>query len=225
LFSLGTFVDGWKAVTQALSFRRDNGPIDSPAGVEHFVATRAAFVAQKSLYGYLKARIGTRYPRVFDDQTFVRSINIAKYQVFAACLSDLAIYASAHALKDLPHGGGPQRALALRCFQHGLRDNGSGMPPEFDSAEVTETFIARLQRTDWHADALSRSNFTESPKALIRWAPIADHLKDDDREIIRNSITFAWRDIRERFQQRLDRDAVMGARERQLVDERDVPSH
>ena len=67
--------------------RRDKGPIDSPEKLNQFVATRSAFIAQKTLYGYLKTRMGTSYPRMFEDDVFVSSINIAKMHVFSACLS------------------------------------------------------------------------------------------------------------------------------------------
>jgi len=43
---------------------------------------------------------------------------------------------------------------------------------------------------------------------LIEWAPIAEHLKNMDREIAENSVKFAWADIRRSFEKRLDADAV-----------------
>lgn len=208
LFSFGDIVESWKTVAKVLSFRRDNDPIDDIAGIEQFVATRAAFVAQKTLYGYLKTRIGTRYPRVFDDQTFVHSINIAKYHVFAACLSDLAIYAVATALCSQEVADESRRDLAMRCFRRGLDDNSDDVPIEFRFDQATLAFADRLKITDWTSAALRPDNFSASPVALLKWAPIADHLKNDDAEIVQNSIRFAWRDIREQFQQRLVQEAV-----------------
>ncbi|MGI9418912.1 MAG: hypothetical protein ACR2RA_13860 [Geminicoccaceae bacterium] len=208
-FNLTDIVDSFRAVVGTFSFRRDNTPIDSLDALEHFVATRAAFVAQKTLYGYLKTRIGTRYPRVFDDEIFVGSINIAKFHVFAACLSDLAIYAVATALqnRDVPDAIGCE--LAMRSFRRGLDDNSDDVPAEFNVDESTRTFAARLRVTDWTSGALHRANFSESPNALLRWAPIADHLKEEDAEIVQNSIRFAWRDVRERFQRRLVEEDVL----------------
>ena len=222
LFSLGDIVESWKALAKTLSFRRDNGPIDDLAGIEHFVATRAAFVAQKTLYGYLKTRIGTRYPRVFDDPTFVRSINIAKYHVFAACLSDLAIYAVATALCSQEITDESRCDLAMRFFRRGLDDNSDDVPIEFRFDQAISTFADRLKITDWASDALRPGNFRESPCALLKWAPIADHLKNDDSEIVRNSIRFAWRDIREQFQRRLVQVAVQADCKRQTERPPDV---
>ena len=216
MFNLGDIVESWKTVAKVLSFRRDNDPITDIAGIEQFVATRAAFVAQKKLYGYLKTRIGTRYPRVFDDPPFVRSINIAKYHVFAACLSDLAIYAVATALCSREVTDESRRDLAMRCFRRGLDDNSDDVPVEFRFAEAISTFADRLKTTNWASGALRPDNFRESPDALLKWAPIADHLKDEDAEIVRNSIRFAWRDIREQFQRRLVREAIHADSQKQI---------
>lgn len=216
MFNLGDIVESWKTVAKVLSFRRDNDPIADVAGIEQFVVTRAAFVAQKKLFGYLKTRIGTRYPRVFDDPPFVRSINIAKYHVFAACLSDLAIYAVATALCSQEVTDESRRDLAMRCFRRGLDDNSDDVPNEFCFDEATRTFVDRLTITGWASAALRPDNFTESPGALLKWAPIADHLKAEDAEIVRNSIRFAWRDIREQFQRRLVQEAIHADCKRQL---------
>jgi len=208
LFSLTDIVESFKAVAGTFSVRRDNAPIDSVERLEQFVATRAAFVAQKCLYGYLQTRIGTRYPRVFEDAVFVESINIAKFHVFAACLSDLGIYAAAHALDGRPVDDDRRRALALRCFRRGIVDNSTDVPEKFSAVDAEEKFLKRLQPIVWTGSTLHRDNFDASPAALLRWAPIAPELKAEDEEIVENSIRFAWRDIREHFQKRLDSEAL-----------------
>jgi len=76
-----------------LTVRRESGPIATVDELAGFVSTRAAFTAQKTLYGYLKTRMGTRYPTMFEDDAFVASIDIAKLHVYAACLADLALFA------------------------------------------------------------------------------------------------------------------------------------
>ncbi|MGH8707030.1 MAG: hypothetical protein ACREVD_03110, partial [Burkholderiales bacterium] len=58
-----------------------------------FLQSRASHVAQMTLYGYLRTRAGTRFPELFDNDAFVASINIAKWHVWLACLSDLAVHA------------------------------------------------------------------------------------------------------------------------------------
>lgn len=189
--------------------RRKKTPIADAAGLCDFVATRAALIAQKKLYGYLKTRIGTRYPKVFDDPPFVESMNIAKMHVFAACLSDLATFAVARALNDDRFSDADRRAMALRCFDKGLADNESaaiGTP--FNPHAARADFLLRLDGTDWRGRAQTRENFDRSPTALVRWAPIAPELKALDAEIVENSVKFAWAEIRRDFETRLDAGAM-----------------
>ena len=187
--------------------RRDTGPIDSEAAVARFVAGHAAFVAQKTLYGYLKTRMGTRYPSMFEDDVFTRSVDIAKMNVYAACLSDLSIFAVAHALAD-GSDDARRRELARHCVVEALAENAAGAPPEFAAGAAIESFFRRLDGIDWADGALSRDNFTESPKALYRWAPIAPELKEQDADIVQNSISFAWSEVRQSYLRRLDPAAV-----------------
>ena len=70
-------------------------PVDSSKAFGEFLAARAAFVSQKTLFGYVKTRMGMKYPKMFQDEIFIESLNISKWQVYAACLSDLAIFMAA----------------------------------------------------------------------------------------------------------------------------------
>ncbi|GAB4363424.1 MAG: hypothetical protein Kow00114_19460 [Kiloniellaceae bacterium] len=198
-----------------LTVRRESDPVDSVGALAGFVSTRAAFVAQKSLYGYLKTRMGTRYPHAFEDDVMIASIDIAKMHVYAACLSDLAIFAVSRALQDLPAGTAPSaaacRALALACFRRGLDDNAgqAAAVATFSPEEALAAFSRRLAFWDWEDGPQGRAIFTESPPALLRWAPIAPEFKKLDREIVENSIKFAWRDVRQALDRRIDGAAVM----------------
>lgn len=198
-----------------LTMRRESEPLDSISGLARFVSTRAAFIAQKTLYGYLKTRMGTRYPHMFEDDVFVRSIDIAKMQVFAACLSDLALFAARRALQDarlddIPLDDDLRRRLALHCYRQGLADNAeqAGAIEAFSPAETEEAFRRRLAFFDWHDGLGDPDIFAESPAALVRWAPIAPELKKFDEEIVRNSVRFAWRDVRGQLEKRIDGAAI-----------------
>lgn len=192
-----------------LSIRRDSGPIDSIEELCRFVSTRSAFVAQKTLYGYLKTRMGTRFPSMFADDVFIASVDIAKMHVFAACLSDLSVFAVARALRDAP-AGSAFGALAQRCFDTGLADNEEQAVrvTEFSGAHAKAAFLERLASFDWQAVSPGPDLFTASPKALVKWAPIAPELKKDDVEIVENSIRFSWRDMRAQLEKRIDGPAI-----------------
>ncbi|MEL0113256.1 MAG: hypothetical protein VW835_16120, partial [Rickettsiales bacterium] len=117
------------------------------------MTTRSAFVAQKTLYGYVKTRMGTRYPSMFEDDVFAHSINIAKMHVFAACLSDMAVFATAHALSGAPADPELRRRTALAFYRRGLADNPNDAPSEFSPDDATRAFENRLSSVDWDSEA------------------------------------------------------------------------
>lgn len=188
--------------------RRDNSPIENLERLADFVATRAALVSQKTLYGYLRTRIGTRYPKVFEDEPFVESINIAKMHFFAACESDLAIYAVARALGDSGVSDPVRRAIAIDFFDRALTANAGQAVADFDPQAARAELMLRLDGTDWSGRARTRENFDHSPAALVRWAPIAPDLKRLDAEIVENSVKFAWNEVRQEFGRRVDAAAI-----------------
>lgn len=207
--TIGEKIGGlWRNVVGVLRTRRDTAPIDSVAKLEDFVSTRSSYLAQKTLYGYVKTRMGIRYPAMFQDKNIIASLNIAKLHVFAACLSDLTVYAVANALHGFAVGNDERQAMARLCYAGGLREIIPDAPAEFSAQDYIGEFDRRLAETDWQRGALQPENFTRSPRALFRWAPIEDKLKNFDSEVIENSVKFAWRDIREQFQKRLNSEAV-----------------
>jgi len=200
--------DLWRSAVALLRTRSETAPIDSVAKLSEFVATRSAYVAQKTLYGYVKTRMGARYPAMFEDKNIIASLNIAKVQMFAACLSDLTVYAVATALHESDMSSDTCIALARQCYVDGLRRNTGGAPEQFSRQDCIDQFERRLGLTDWLELGRQPETFNCSPSALVRWAPIEEKLKRLDREVIENSVKFGWRDIRDQFRKRLDAAAV-----------------
>ncbi len=191
-----------------LSLRRDNSVIDDIPSLCSFVATRSSFVAQKKLYGYLKARMGTRYPSMFEDDVFIGSINIAKLHVFAACLSDLTVHTVAKVGAEGALSQSEASALALHCHAEGLAQNAEALSDAQIVEDWRERFHDRIADLHWQNAATSGDCFSESPKALFKWAPIADELKRFDREIVENSIRFAFGEVTRAFRERADLSAL-----------------
>jgi len=203
----------WATVKSYLGLGREAAPepVDTPEALARFLDKRSSFVAQTSLYGYLRTRAGMRYPELFDDDPFVASINIAKWHVWLDCLSDLAVYSGSrlaqHAPRELPR---------IARMMVGLVDGvlaQVGMPTEAgaDFAAHADRVRRRLERTDWLAVGDDEAAFTESPAGLVRWAPVMDELKQLDEEIVRNSVRFRWQEVRRDLLRHLDRQRLLDA--------------
>jgi len=184
--------------------------IDTPEAMARFLEQRASFVAQTSLYGYLRTRAGMRYPELFDDDPFVVSINIAKWHVWLDCLADLAVYAGSRLAQRAPRAIPTVARMIVTAVDDVLARAGTPAEAGAEFAAHADRVRDRLARTDWLAVGPDESAFTASPASLVRWAPVMDELKQLDEEIVRNSVRFRWQEVRREFARHLDAEALLG---------------
>lgn len=191
--------------------RGRRAPILDVAGLATFLETRASHVAQTSLYGYLRTRAGTRYPELFRNDDIIESVNVAKWGVMLACLSDLAVYAGG--LLVTRHGAPSAQAgdIVTAAVEAVLASIGT--PP--DAGKPFGAGVARVRAriagTDWTAVTDNEGPFSESPAALVEWAPVVDELKQLDTEIVENSVRFRWQEVRRELRRDLDGEALLAA--------------
>jgi hypothetical protein len=209
-FALGAL---WSALLDYFGFNRRSRahPIADSAELVRFLQSRSSYVAQTSLYGYLRTRAGTRYPELFADDGFVRSVNVAKWHIWLACLGDLAVYAGGL----LARRSGAQHAQVAALLREAVEAilSATGFPddagPEF--APHVQRLRARLALCDWAAVGDDDGAFAESPSALVQWAPIVDQLKELDEPIVRNSVRFRWQEVRRDLRASLRADALIAS--------------
>lgn len=185
------------------------GPIDTPEALAQFLETRASFIAQTSLYGYLRTRMGMRYPELFADDAFVEGVNIAKWQIWLDCLSDLSVYAGSRIAQQFP-----REMPAVARMMSDLVDEilaHTGTPPDAGKEFLPhcDRVRERIARTDWLQVGDMDAAFTQSPASVVHWAPVMDNLKALDEEIVLNSVTFHWQEVRRAFSSHLDAGAIV----------------
>lgn len=194
---------------KAFKFWHRDQPVLAMADMARFADTRAKFVAQITLFGYIKTRAGTRYTQLFENETYAQSINIAKWEIFLACLQDIVIYMTARVGREAGATDAEMQAMASHILNNVL-DN-EEVPKERDKgfADIRETFDARSRVTVWDTSAEGEAAFRASTEALVHWAPIADELKQYDEEIVINSMRFKWKKVRDELADLLDAGAVL----------------
>lgn len=203
----------WRTVREyvGIGSRRRAQPVVDRAGLRGFLDSRASFVAQTSLYGYLRTRTGIRFPELFDDDPFVRSINIAKWHIWLACLSDLSVYAGgllARAAEVTPEAAG-----RLLQEEVGALLETTGMPADAgeEFTAHAQRVLARLALCDWAQVPDDDTAFVESPAALVQRAPVIEEFMRLDQEIVRNSVRFRWQEVRRDLRASLDARSVMAS--------------
>lgn len=207
--ALADTLDYLYKILKALMFWRRDPPVTTFGDLVKFVETRSKFVAQTTLFGYIKTRAGTRYTSLFEDDVFVNSINIAKWEVYLTCLCDLASHAAASVGRGATAEKREFAALATHIVLDALKDE--EIPPErpqgFD--DIRAAFEKRVAATRWDEAPEGDTFFQDSPSALVEWAPIADELKSRDVKIVKNSMRFKWKKVRDQLDQLLDAELVL----------------
>ncbi|MDH5832657.1 hypothetical protein [Luteimonas kalidii] len=182
-------------------------PVRDPEALRGFVSSRASFIAQTTLYGYMRTRAGQRYPELFEQDGFVELLNAAKWHMWLASLSDLSVYAGGL----LARGGMAEErvgALMRRDLDRTLDE--TGVPAEADDgyAEHAGRVRARIALTPWSQVGDDEGCFHESPAALVRHAPIVETLMRLDEDVVRNSVRYHWQEVRRDLRALLDAGAV-----------------
>ena len=168
--------------------------INSKEDLENFVQERSAHVTQTTLYGYLKTRIGTRYAIMIEDEKFSESINIAKWNIYVAAISDLTFYVFSYLIDKKKLKENDSEEIFLKIINKQLE---SGLDKKIYENAKNE-FISKAKNIDWHNYHLNNP-FKESGLALYKWSPIADELKVLDKEIVLNSIKLKWNLVENEF--------------------------
>ena len=167
--------------------------------LEEFIQTKSAWVTQVTLYGYLKTRMGTRYVLHFENDKFMASVNLAKWNMYSVALQDLTLFVFSNLKANFNY---PDMQGAEEIFLKILDDETSNKMPPDVIEEAKKNFKERLKNINWdtHHNDLP---FNKSALSLYKWAPIADDLKTLDRKIVLNSVILKWNVVKKEFNERV----------------------
>ena len=168
--------------------------INSKEDLKNFIQERSAHVTQTTLYGYIKTRIGSRYAMMFEDEVFLKSINLAKWNIYMAALTDCTFYVFSYLIdkKSLKQND------SLEIFMEILgNERSNGLENKLFEDTKLE-FNQKLKEIDWKTYHQTNP-FRNSGLSLLKWSPIAENLKIFDKEIVLNSIKLKWNLVENEF--------------------------
>jgi|TARA_B100000700_G_scaffold300769_1_gene369308 hypothetical protein len=161
-----------------------------------FIQEKSAHVTQTTLYGYVKTRMGFKYTLMFENKEFLHSLEIAKWNIYVAALSDCTLYTFSYLMskKNLKDN------ISEQIFCKILEEEKSNGLSEKLIEESHHDFKQRLREVNWNSYYLE-GPFLRSGLALYKWSPISDELKKDDKEIVLNSIKYKWNLVESEFKE------------------------
>ena len=167
--------------------------------LEDFIQSKSAWVTQVTLYGYLKTRMGTRYVLHFENDKFMASVNLAKWNMYAVAIQDLTFFTFSYLKTNLNY---QDIDKAKEVFLKILDDETINKMPLDIIEEAKKNFNERLQNINWET-YYNDLPFNPSALSLYKWAPIAEELKQLDRKIVLNSVILKWDIIKKEFEERI----------------------
>ena len=168
--------------------------------LEHFIQTKSAWVTQVTLYSYLKTRMGTKYVLHFDNDVFMSSVNLAKWNIYSVALQDLTFFTFSYLKVNFKY---QNLNHAKEIFNKILDDEISNKMPLDIIKSAREDFNKRLQNLNWESYHTAIP-FNASALSLYKWAPIAEELKTLDRKIVLNSMILKWDIIKKEFEKLIE---------------------
>jgi hypothetical protein len=168
--------------------------------LEYFIQTKSAWVTQVTLYSYLKTRMGTRYVLHFDNDEFMSSVNLAKWNIYSIALQDLTFFTFSYLKVNFNYQDTNQ---AKEIFNKILDDEISNKMPLDIIEKAKKSFNERFQNLNWEIHYKDLP-FNLSALSLYKWAPIAEELKSLDRKIVLNSMILKWDIIRDEFKKLIE---------------------
>ncbi len=168
--------------------------------LENFIQSKSAWVSQVTLYNYLKTRMGTRYVLHFENDKFMSSVNLAKWNIYSVALQDLTFFSFSYLKVNFNY---TEYSKAREIYFNILDDEVSNNMPLEIIKNAKETFDERLKNINWD-EYLIDHPFNPSALSLYKWAPIAEELKTLDRKIVLNSMILKWKNIEKEFNKLID---------------------
>ena len=168
--------------------------------LENFIQTKSAWVTQVTLYSYLKTRMGTRYVLHFDNDEFMSSVNLAKWNIYSIALQDLTFFTFSYLKVNFNYQDLDQ---AKEIYLKILDDEISNKMPLDIIEKSKKTFNERFQNLNWEI-YYKDLPFNPSALSLYKWAPIAEELKSLDRKIVLNSMILKWDIVKQEFEKLIE---------------------
>ncbi len=153
-------------IAPIFNFLKPKKKITNISELKFFIQRKSAWVAQETLYGYLKTRMGAKYILMFDDEIFLGSINKAKWNIYAVALQDLTFYCLSY-LKNNSNFNNTSKANDI--YKEILKDEVKNEMPNDIIESSKKKFNERLEKIDWQKYYLNLP-FNESALALYEWS-------------------------------------------------------
>lgn len=191
------------------SFFRRPPPIRSPAELADFIDRQAAFLVQKGMYEYSRARAGPYAKVLFREQAFIDAIEASRWRAFPLGLAMVAELVDGVLRPSV--GNDRQTALeGLSALVLGVFDR-YPVPAALGAAEwsgLRQELERQLGLIGTHPPKLVKDIPERFTKKYFGLMPIHEKLRGSDYPTIRNYLRVTMCNICDELKKRMDAQAV-----------------
>ncbi len=189
-------------------FRR-RPPIRDLAALAQFIDENAAFLVQKGIYEYARARAGRQSHLLFREQAFLELVEKSRWQAYPLGLA--MVGEMIQGILEGPERGrastlNPLKSLILEVFDRYPAPVALGLPAW---NELRRNLDNRLNLIAIHPPKLVKDIPEPFAETYFSLMPIHKSLRGHDFPAMRNHLKASLCNIHDELTQRLDRDAVV----------------
>jgi hypothetical protein len=165
-------------------------PVTTGEELADFLAAQTAYVAQRSVIEYCKARTGLNWEKLSLEQSFLERLEVCRWEAYAIVLAEVAELALIRLRRDgaaTPEAYLPGLVAAARAalLRHPVPSHRTSWT---DAADALERHLARAVLA---APRPVHLLGVQSADAIFDLLPIHASLRPEDREMFQNSVRFA----------------------------------
>ena len=183
-------------LTQAVSalrrllWRRRWPPVRAGQELADFLAAQTAYVAQRSVIEYCRARTGLNWEKLYLERSFLDRLEVCRWEAYAIVLAEVAELALIRLRRDgaadpEAHLPGLVAAAQAALLRHPVPVHRTGWT---DAAGAIERHLARALLAPPRPVHLVG---VASADAIFDLLPIHADLRPEDREMFQNTVRFA----------------------------------
>jgi hypothetical protein len=187
--------------------RKRRPPVATLDGLADFLAAQTAYVSQRTVLEYCRARTGLNWDKLYREQAFVDSLEVCRWEAYAEVLGEVAELALILLRRQSPVD--PQVYLPDMAAAVGAALRRHPVPGHRTSWDAASAAIEQhLAQSLLAAPRAVHLAGVGAADAIFAYLPIHPDLRREDREMFRNSVRFALCRVFDEMTRRLDVPAL-----------------
>lgn len=182
--------------------------IDSRDRLIEFLDTRAAFLIQKNIFDYARARAGPYFSAIIKEEAFQHAVEVSRWTNFP-----LGLAAVAEIVRGVLFEASDRKALNDAVSSATLAAFDKYPVPEVLGEETwkqaRETLLLRLQQIDMHPPKFAKDVILPYAKQIFDTQPIHEELRKRDFEMIQAQLRINLVTMHDEFEQRADKPVLL----------------